>query len=67
MIGNTAAEVKAAMAGVKLIYELATPLEYVLDEPIAGVDPAARDYILQTIIGNYDPQATVMITTQKNP
>ena len=36
---------------------------YLLDEPIAGVDPAARDYILQTIIGNYDPEATVIITT----
>lgn len=36
---------------------------YLLDEPIAGVDPAARDYILQTIIGNYNPEATVVITT----
>ena len=36
---------------------------YLLDEPIGGVDPAARDYILQTIISNYDPQATVVIST----
>lgn len=36
---------------------------YLLDEPIAGVDPAARDYILATIIGNYNPEATVIITT----
>lgn len=36
---------------------------YLLDEPIAGVDPAARDYILQTIIGNYNPEASVIITT----
>ncbi|MBQ3004251.1 MAG: ABC transporter ATP-binding protein [Clostridia bacterium] len=36
---------------------------YLLDEPIAGVDPAARDYILQTIIGSYNPDATVLITT----
>ena len=36
---------------------------YLLDEPIGGVDPAARDYILQTIVGNYDPQATVIIST----
>ena len=36
---------------------------YLLDEPIAGVDPAARDYILSTIIGNYNPDATVIITT----
>ena len=36
---------------------------YLLDEPIGGVDPAARDYILQTIVGNYDPEATVIIST----
>ena len=36
---------------------------YLLDEPIAGVDPAARDYILNTIIQNYDPQATILIST----
>ena len=36
---------------------------YLLDEPIGGVDPAARDYILNTIIGNYDPQAAVVIST----
>ncbi|WP_026523980.1 MULTISPECIES: ABC transporter ATP-binding protein [unclassified Butyrivibrio] len=36
---------------------------YVLDEPIAGVDPAARDFILNTIISNYDPSATILIST----
>ncbi|MBR4701353.1 MAG: ABC transporter ATP-binding protein [Oscillospiraceae bacterium] len=36
---------------------------YLLDEPIGGVDPAARDYILQTIIGNYEPNAAVIIST----
>ena len=36
---------------------------YILDEPIAGVDPAARDYILNTIIGNYNEDATVLIST----
>ena len=36
---------------------------YLLDEPIGGVDPAARDYILSTIITNYDPGATVLIST----
>lgn len=36
---------------------------YLLDEPIAGVDPAAREYILSTIISNYDPEATIVITT----
>lgn len=36
---------------------------YCLDEPIGGVDPAARDYILNTIITNYDENATVIIST----
>lgn len=36
---------------------------YLLDEPIGGVDPAARDYILRTIVTNYDPEATVLIST----
>ena len=36
---------------------------YLLDEPIGGVDPAAREYILNTIIGNYNPEASVIITT----
>lgn len=36
---------------------------YLLDEPIGGVDPAARDYILNTIVSNYDPEATVLIST----
>ena len=36
---------------------------YCLDEPIAGVDPAARDYILSTIIQNYDENATIIIST----
>lgn len=36
---------------------------YVLDEPIAGVDPAARDYILRTIVNHYNPNASVLIST----
>lgn len=36
---------------------------YILDEPIGGVDPAARDYILRTIINNYSPEASVLIST----
>lgn len=36
---------------------------YILDEPIAGVDPAARDYILNTIITNYNPYSSVIICT----
>lgn len=36
---------------------------YILDEPIAGVDPAARDFIIRTIIGNYAEDAMVLIST----
>lgn len=36
---------------------------YLLDEPIGGVDPAARDYILNTILSNYNEEATVVIST----
>lgn len=36
---------------------------YLLDEPIGGVDPATRDYILDTIIKNYNPDAAVVIST----
>lgn len=36
---------------------------FILDEPIAGVDPAARDYILNLIISNYNPESTIIIST----
>ena len=36
---------------------------YLLDEPIGGVDPATRDYILRTIISNYNEDAVVVIST----
>jgi ABC-2 type transport system ATP-binding protein len=36
---------------------------YLLDEPIGGVDPAARDYILETIISNYNEESTIIIST----
>ncbi len=36
---------------------------YILDEPIGGVDPAARDFILQTILSNYSEDASVLIST----
>ena len=36
---------------------------YLLDEPIAGVDPAARDFILHTILTNYNEDGTVLIST----
>ena len=36
---------------------------YLLDEPIGGVDPAARDYILQTILTNYNENGSILIST----
>lgn len=36
---------------------------YILDEPIAGVDPAARDYILRTILNNFNPEGSLLICT----
>ena len=36
---------------------------YILDEPIAGVDPETRDYIMSVIINNYNPDASVLIST----
>lgn len=49
---------------VQLILVMSRQAElYILDEPIGGVDPAARDYILQTIINNYSPNASVLIST----
>jgi len=36
---------------------------YVLDEPIAAVDPAARDYVISTILTNYNKEASVLIST----
>lgn len=36
---------------------------YILDEPIAGVDPAARDYVISTIINHYNPDSTILLST----
>lgn len=36
---------------------------YLLDEPMGGIDPAARDFIIKTIIGNYSEDSTVIIST----
>ena len=36
---------------------------YLLDEPIAGVDPVAREFILQTILSNRNPDSTILIST----
>ena len=55
---------KGSKEKVQLILVMAREAKlYVLDEPIAGVDPAARDYILRTILKNYNPEATVIIST----
>ena len=49
---------------VQLILVMSREAElYILDEPIGGVDPAARDYILNTIITNYNPDASIIIST----
>ena len=49
---------------VQLILVMSRRAElYVLDEPIAGVDPAARDYILRTILNNYHQDASILIST----
>ena len=63
-----AAQLKTLSKGTKekvqLILVMSRRAElYVLDEPITGVDPAARDYILQTILSNYEPEASILIST----
>ena len=55
---------KGTREKVQLIMVMSSDAQlYILDEPIAGVDPAARDYILKTIITNYNENATVIIST----
>ena len=65
---QTKARIKTMSKGTKekvqLILVMSRDAElYLLDEPIGGVDPAARDYILNTIIANYNENATVLIST----
>ena len=65
---DPAAKLKTLSKGTKekvqLVLVMARDAKlYLLDEPIAGVDPAARDYILETIIKNRNPEATVVIST----
>ncbi len=60
--------VKTMSKGTKEKLQLALVMSrraklYLLDEPIAGVDPAARDFILNTILTNYDESGTVLIST----
>ena len=59
---------KAMSKGTKEKMELILTMSrdaslYLLDEPIGGVDPAARDYILNTILSNYNKEATIIIST----
>lgn len=55
---------KGTLEKVQLILVMSRAARlYLLDEPIGGVDPAARDYILNTIIANYNENATVLIST----
>ncbi|MCI1964556.1 MAG: ABC transporter ATP-binding protein [Oscillospiraceae bacterium] len=55
---------KGTKEKVQLILVMSREAElYILDEPIGGVDPATRDYILDTIISNYSENATVLLST----
>lgn len=55
---------KGTKEKVQLVLVMARKAKlYLLDEPIAGVDPASRDYILDTIISNYKENSTVLIST----
>lgn len=55
---------KGTKEKVQLILVMSREAElYLLDEPIGGVDPAARDYILKTILNNYNENATIIIST----
>lgn len=55
---------KGTKEKVQLILAMSRDAQlYVLDEPIGGVDPAARDYILRTILTNYNEDASVLIST----
>lgn len=61
-------KLKTMSKGTKEKVQLITTMSrkvplYILDEPIGGVDPAARDYILNTIISNYQENATILIST----
>ena len=55
---------KGTKEKVQLVLVMAREAKlYLLDEPIAGVDPAARDFILRTILTNYQEDGTVLIST----
>lgn len=55
---------KGTKEKVQLILTMSRTADlYCLDEPIGGVDPASRDYILDTIINNYNPEGSILIST----
>lgn len=55
---------KGTLEKVQLVLVMARRAKlYILDEPIAGVDPAARDYIMQTILSNYGEESSILIST----
>ena len=55
---------KGTLEKVQLILVMSRAARlYLLDEPIGGVDPAARDYILNTILSNYERGATILLST----
>lgn len=55
---------KGAKEKVQMIMVMSREAElYILDEPIGGVDPAARSYILKAILSNYNENATILIST----
>ena len=65
---DTSARLKKLSKGTKEKVQLVLVMSrqaklYLLDEPIAGVDPATREYILSTIVSNYNPEASIIITT----
>ncbi|MCQ2582491.1 MAG: ABC transporter ATP-binding protein [Treponema sp.] len=65
---NPKDKLKTMSKGTKEKVQLITTMSrkvplYILDEPIGGVDPAARDYILNTILSNYQENATILIST----
>ena len=59
-----AGAVEGAAAAVELCLAMSRAAKlYLLDEPLGGVDPAAREYILNTILRNYNEDAAVVIST----
>ena len=65
---NMKQRIKAMSKGTKEKLQLIRTMSrdarlFLLDEPIGGVDPATRDYILRTIIGNYNENASIIIST----